>query len=156
MCVTHGSPTGTGMAVLPFPWRRIHGPMLQPSTMETIKSLAEYRMDEDFWIAGQAGDVKDSSGNSFHGTPSANAVIKNDDPDDLCNSAEFTSNGFIEITGLPFATPENGDKTTVCFWMKWAGEGGMPIGWDTRYDLYFSGDRFGFNTGCSDVFGISL
>ena len=39
--------------------------------------------------------------------------------------------------------------------MKWlGGNSQMPIGW-TSYDLWFSGDKFGFNTGQSDIYGIS-
>ena len=49
-----------------------------------------------------------------------------------------------------------GDKITVCFWMKWAGNySEMPIGWGSDYDLFFWNGALGFNTGCADVYGIS-
>ncbi|MCC2112171.1 MAG: VCBS repeat-containing protein, partial [Hyphomicrobiales bacterium] len=52
-----------------------------------------------------------------------------------------------------------GAKTTVEFWMYWTGNSNeMPIGFydgTNKYDLYFSGSNFGFNTGNFDVYGIS-
>jgi len=48
-----------------------------------------------------------------------------------------------------------GAKTSVAFWMFWDGTNSvMPIGW-FGYDLWLVGGHFGFNTGNSDVYGIS-
>jgi MSHA biogenesis protein MshQ len=48
-----------------------------------------------------------------------------------------------------------GARTSVSFWVYWDGtDNMMPIGWD-RHDLWFYSGAFGFNTGNSDVFGIS-
>ncbi|RLF53747.1 MAG: hypothetical protein DRN37_11280, partial [Thermoplasmata archaeon] len=117
---------------------------------------AEYRMDENSWVIDQAGDVTDSSGNGHDGTPRGSAAIDQADSH-LCYSGSFSNNdSFVEITGLPVSTSA-GDKTTVCFWMKWDGNGAeMPIGWNTSYDLWFRNtNEFGFNTGASDLYGIS-
>ena len=116
--------------------------------------LAVYYMDESAWNAGTADEVKDSSGNSYHGTPYGSAAINTTDSH-IGYSGEFSSGtGTIEISGLPVST-SSGDQTTVTFWMKWlGGNSQMPIGW-TSYDLWFSGDKFGFNTGQSDIYGIS-
>jgi len=116
--------------------------------------LAVYYMDESTWNVGTIGDVKDSSGNSYHGTPYGSAAINTTDSH-IGYSGEFTSSiGYIDITGLPVST-SSGDQTTVTFWMKWlGGNSQMPIGW-TTYDLWFNGDNFGFNTGQGDIFGIT-
>jgi len=128
-------------------------------------AIAEYRMDEDSWTI-DTPCVGDSIG-SYTGTARGHAAIKTDDPGDpddthLCNCGRFSNNdSYVEITGLPVSISD-GDKTTVCFWMKWDGNtSDMPIGWGSKYDLYFwhdSGtgeDCLGFNTACGDVFGVS-
>ena len=121
--------------------------------------IAEYRMDEDSWTI-DTSCVGDSIG-SYTGTVRGSAAIKTDDPDDpgdthLCNCGQFSNNdSYIDIGGL-LVSITDGKKTTVCFWMKWAGNGNeMPIGWGSSYDLFFYGTtRFGFNTGASDLYGI--
>ncbi len=116
--------------------------------------LAVYYMDESTWNVGTANDVKDSSGNGYHGTPFGSAAINTTDSH-IGYSGEFSSSiGYIDITGLPVST-SSGDQTTVTFWMKWlGGNSQMPIGW-TSYDLWFYGDRFGFNTAQGDIYGIT-
>ncbi len=51
----------------------------------------------------------------------------------------------------------SGTYNTVRFWMFWDGTGSslMPFGWGTSYDLWISGNYFGFNTGGGDVYGIT-
>jgi len=45
---------------------------------------------------------------------------------------------------------------TVAFWMYWTGiNNQMPFGWNTAYDLLLYGGCFGFNTGQSNVLGVS-
>src|SRR5262249_36511891 len=69
--------------------------------------------------------------------------------------------------GLSYTIPSGKDGTyyarvngtapalTVSFWMNWnGGDNQMPVGL-SGYDLYLSGGSFGFNTGNSDVYGIS-
>ena len=114
---------------------------------------AVYYMDESAWNVGTAGQVKDSSGNGHNGTPYGNAEVNTTDSH-IGYSGEFSaSNGYIDISGLPVST-SSGDQTTVTFWMKWlGGNSEMPIGW-TSYDLWLSGDHFGFNTAQGDIYGI--
>jgi prepilin-type N-terminal cleavage/methylation domain-containing protein len=115
---------------------------------------AVYYMDESTWNVGTAGEVKDSSGNGYNGTPYGNAAINTTDSH-IGYSGEFSaSNGYIDISGLPVST-SSGDQTTVTFWMKWlGGNSEMPIGW-TSYDLWLNSDHFGFNTAQGDIFGIT-
>jgi len=120
---------------------------------------AAYYMDEDSWTIGVPDEVQDASGNGYHGTATGDATVNQSDSH-LCYAGEFAdapgNDSCITATGLPVSTTA-GDKTTICFWMKWAGTGSeMPIGWSTAYDLYFQGTtRFGFNTGAGDLYGIS-
>jgi prepilin-type N-terminal cleavage/methylation domain-containing protein len=121
--------------------------------------VAAYYMDEDSWNIGVPDEVQDASGNGYHGTPTGDATVNQTDSH-LCYGGEFAdapgNDSCITVTGLPVSTTAD-DKTTVCFWMKWAGTGSeMPIGWSTAYDLYFRGTtQFGFNTGAGDLYGIS-
>ncbi len=63
-------------------------------------------------------------------------------------------NDHVNLDNIPIVSA-TGAKMTVVFWMKWDGvSGGMPFGWNI-YDLWFNGTTFGFNTGSSDVTGIS-
>ncbi|RLB36710.1 MAG: hypothetical protein DRH12_15395, partial [Deltaproteobacteria bacterium] len=116
-------------------------------------AIAEYRMDDSTWTI-DSPSVADSAG-SYDGIPRGSAAVNHTDSH-LCYSGEFTNDdSYIEIAGLPVSTAI-GDRTTVTFWMKWAGgTGEMPIGWGSRYDLYFFGGSFGFNTACSDLLGVS-
>ncbi|RTY36918.1 DUF4347 domain-containing protein, partial [Chlorobium phaeovibrioides] len=62
---------------------------------------------------------------------------------------------YVALSGLGVDTTTANAKTTVAFWMNWDGAGGMPFGWDVPYDLYFASNYFGFNSGTSDIWGIS-
>ena len=116
-------------------------------------AVAEYRMDESSWTIGTQC-VSDSIG-TYDGTPQGSAAINQTDSH-LCYAGEFSNNdSYVSISGLPVSTT-SGDKTTVTFWMKWGGSyGEMPVGWGSRYDLYFFNNGFGFNTGCGDLFGVT-
>ncbi|OEU44893.1 MAG: hypothetical protein BBJ60_12580 [Desulfobacterales bacterium S7086C20] len=116
--------------------------------------VAVYYMDESNWDDGGANQVRDSSGNNYHGTPYGSAAINTTDSH-IGYAGEFSnSDSYIAITGLPVSTT-SGDQTTVTFWMKWlGGNSEMPIGW-TSYDLWFYSDYFGFNTSGGDIYGIS-
>ena len=117
------------------------------------QAVAEYRMDESSWTTGTQC-VSDTIG-TYDGTPYGSAAINQTDSH-LCYAGDFSNdNSYIQITGLPVSTAA-GDKITVCFWMKWAGNySEMPIGWGSDYDLFFWNGALGFNTGCADVYGIS-
>lgn len=116
--------------------------------------IAAYYMDEISWTIGTADEVSDSSGNGYHGTPYGTVTL-NTASSHIGNSAEFDSSaGYIDVTGLPVSTT-SGDQTTVTFWMYWhGGNSEMPMGWSS-YDLWFSSDNFGFNTGGGDIDGIT-
>lgn len=112
-----------------------------------------------YWRLGEKGSTvaTDSSGNNKHGSYSGKyfqgvegALIG--DPD---TAASFTgATGEVNIDNLAVSTAA-GAKTTVEFFMYWDGvAGGMPFGFNT-YDLWFNGTRFGFNSGCSDNWGIN-
>ncbi|MEJ2642181.1 MAG: LamG domain-containing protein, partial [Desulfosarcinaceae bacterium] len=118
--------------------------------------VGDYRMDESGWTIGQADEVENSAMAGAHGTPLGSAAVETADSH-LCNAGRLSNNdSTIDISGLPLST-QPGDKTSVCFWMQWDGGGSeMPIGWGVGYDLFFYGTtRFGFNTGASDLYGIS-
>ncbi|MCP4371635.1 MAG: LamG domain-containing protein, partial [Deltaproteobacteria bacterium] len=119
--------------------------------------IAIYYMDETTWTIGNP-DVLDSSGNNNHGSPQETAAggVNINTNGRFYNCGEFVraNQGRIDISGLPVSTAI-GDRTTVTFWMNWTGSNNnMPIGWQT-YDLWMPSNRFGFNTGGGDVYGIS-
>ncbi|WP_186785901.1 LamG domain-containing protein [Paenibacillus agilis] len=66
----------------------------------------------------------------------------------------------IELSDIP-VNKQPGAKTTVQFWMKWDGSNAeMPFNWgsgvlEEAYTLYLAENRFGFNTGVADMYGIS-
>lgn len=64
---------------------------------------------------------------------------------------------YVIVNNVPLTTTA-GASNTVSFWMQWAGynksNGDMPIGFST-YDLWLQGGNFGFNSGQSDITGIS-
>ncbi|CAG0930240.1 MAG: hypothetical protein EFKGCFLK_01207 [Rhodocyclaceae bacterium] len=126
--------------------------------------LGEYRLEELQWT-GAANEVRDSSGNNRHGqaigsplpTPVFAAPARPGRPG-TCTYGSFpgpvSGGGALSIGGLPVSVAA-GAKTSVSFWMYWDGTNSvMPIGW-FRHDLWLVNGHFGFNTGNSDVFGIS-
>ena len=120
--------------------------------------ISEYRFEESSWN-GTANEILDSSGNGYHGRLNNNSSPETTSPAlsgnlGTCGYAN-QNDGAIEITGLPLDTSTNGVKTTVTFWMNWDGTNNvMPIGWDT-HDIWMVSGSIGFNTGNSDVYGIS-
>ncbi|MBU0752484.1 MAG: LamG domain-containing protein [Gammaproteobacteria bacterium] len=126
--------------------------------------LGQYRLEDLQWT-GAAGEVADSSGNNRHGqaigSPLASPVLvvpARPGVPGTCAYGSFPgpvgNGGALSISGLPVSLAA-GAKTSVSFWMYWDGtENAMPIGWN-RHDLWLVSGYFGFNTGNSDVFGIS-
>lgn len=127
--------------------------------------VAQYRMEDAIWN-GTAGELKDTAG--YTGGPFNGRAIGSPAPSPAtvgpaitggtCGYASMpgpTGNGgAFSIPNLPVSTVA-GAKTSVSFWMYWDGTNSvMPIGWNT-HDLWFSGVNFGFNTGNSDIYGIS-
>jgi|GEM_PF-2439736 len=71
------------------------------------------------------------------------------------NSLNTGTNVFVRINNLE-VDPAAGAINTVEFWVYTYGMGGMPFGWNNAYDLYTSGNCFGFNTGNSDIVGVNV
>jgi len=125
--------------------------------------LAEYRLEESSWN-GTAGEVLDSSGNNRHGTAigaprptPATAIPALAGNPGTCGYGGFPgpANNGGALTLPVNANTTAGAKTSVAFWMFWDGTNSvMPVGW-FGYDLWLVGGHFGFNTGNSDVYGIS-
>ena len=130
--------------------------------------IAEYRFEDSTAYAGTAGEVKDTAGYTggpFNGKVSGSSLPSKQSigaartgSSGTCSflnmPGPFTGGGSVQLTGLPVDTSD-GAQTSVSFWMFWDGTSGtMPIGWGS-YDLYFGGGGLGFNTGNSDVFGLS-
>ncbi len=137
------------------------------STRSCPVLIAEFQMETGSW-AGLAGELKDSAGYSsgpFNGqaigsslplkssvSPARTGVTGTCDYASLPGPS--SNGGAFTIPNLPVSLT-NGDKTSVAFWMYWDGSNSvMPIGW-VYHDLWFVNGSFGFNTGNSDVFGIS-
>ncbi|WP_340676982.1 LamG domain-containing protein [Paraglaciecola sp.] len=148
---------------------RIYSTALTAAQISTIMSetrtcpippaaLAEYRFEENSWD-GTAGEIFDHSGNGHHARVNNNSKPATASPAltgalGTCGYASQNS-GSIQVTGLPLDTLTNGVKTTVTFWMNWDGtNSAMPIGW-SGHDIWIVGGSIGFNTGNSDVYGIS-
>lgn len=126
--------------------------------------LGEWRLEEDAWT-GAAGEVRDSSGNSRHGTAigvplpglDATTPARGGSPG-TCDYGVFGGNPSggpaLTLPGLPVSTSA-GAQTSVAFWMYWDGSNNvMPVGWNV-HDLWLVNGHFGFNTGNSDIFGIA-
>ena len=113
-----------------------------------------------YWRLGETGTsvALDSSGNRRNGayrgvaTQGVGGAVVGD-PDAAVEYAGTSGANQVAIDGVPVNTAA-GAKTTVEFWMRWNGAfGGMPFGF-TGYDFWFSNGRFGFNSACSDVWGV--
>ena len=73
----------------------------------------------------------------------------------LGKALNFDSNNDEVILDGLLVNTDTGGYNTVTFWMYWkGGSSEMPFGWNGAYDLYFSGNYFGFNTGEGNVFGL--
>ena len=129
-----------------------------------VDEIARYFLEEPSW-SGQPGEVKDSSGNNFHGTAlgSPLAVPASTNPalagsPGTCGYAVLSgpadTGATFDFPNLPVSV-ESGAETTVTFWMFWDGtQNTMPISMGT-YALYFRNSTgFGFNTSAGDVFGV--
>lgn len=120
--------------------------------------LLEYRFEEDNWD-GSPDEIIDSSGNEHHARVNNNSVPETTTPAlegnfGTCGYAS-QNDGAIQVTGLPLDTRTDDVKTTVTFWMNWDGTNNtMPIGWDI-HDIWIYNGAIGFNTGNSDVYGVS-
>ncbi|MGV8168987.1 MAG: right-handed parallel beta-helix repeat-containing protein [Candidatus Nanoarchaeia archaeon] len=123
-------------------------------------SRAVLNMPFDTRGSGDTGGVRDYSTYSNNGTlgDGTASTVPNWTSGSNCKVGgcySFDSDDdTITISGLDIdASTEN--YTTVLFWMYWDGAvNEMPFGF-TSYDIYATASCFGFNTGNSDVLGIS-
>ena len=116
-----------------------------------------------YWRLGEyAGNQAiDQSGYGNNGTYSGGYSLNSGGPltTDPAMSAVFDGNLATAAINLPNVDTTTGHQVTVEFWMYWTGgtATSMPFGFNT-YDLFINypnAGNFGFNTGCSDVYGMS-
>ncbi|MDD0840759.1 carbohydrate-binding domain-containing protein [Curvibacter sp. HBC61] len=138
-----------------------------PVSAGTTRLLAAYDFEESAAWTGAAGEIRDtaaSAGGPYNGqlyvvggagtAPlKASASPARPGSPGTCSYAQLQAGGAISLPNLP-VNVSPGAKTTVSFWMKWNGGDAMPMGW-YQYDLWFYSGSFGFNTGVSDVYGVS-
>ncbi len=115
-----------------------------------------------YWPLDETGGtiVEDLSGNGNNGVlfqsdvPQAVAGALPLDPDTAYQFTRNGSGGAIELD-LPEINTTPGEFNTVSFWMNWDGTNSvMPFGM-TAYDIWMVSGAMGFNTGQSNLFGIS-
>jgi len=106
--------------------------------------------------------TNDSSGNAKNGNFSnVDAVLGTSSSKPTVTTSgkyekalSFDGGDYVDFSNLNPSITLN-SKVAVEFWMKWnGGASQMPFGW-TSYDLFFTGGNFGFNTGSSDLWGVS-
>lgn len=74
---------------------------------------------------------------------------------DGTDSAYQFNGGRVQLT-LPTINTTPGQYNTISFWMNWDGTNGeIPFGFSGNYGLWIQNGSFGFNTGHSDLWGIS-
>lgn len=120
--------------------------------------VAHYRLDDNW-------DATHATANAVGGGPVGNFLTSyatkvatpavSPNKPDTCSGAAFAAgNGPMRSTGVSLNLG-SGAKNSVSFWMFWnGGDNQMPFGF-ARHDLWFQGGSFGFNSGASDIFGIS-
>ncbi len=120
--------------------------------------VAHYRLEDAWDVSHTAANTVPGGANGDFSTayPSkiaAPAVAPN--KPNTCFGASFsTASGPLLSTGNVLNLNAGG-KNSVSFWMYWnGGDSQMPFGFD-RYDLWLQGGAFGFNSGNSDIYGIS-
>jgi len=115
-----------------------------------------------YWPLDETGGTTaaDASGNANNGTYSGTYTPGQSGA--LAGSGGGSAVGFSGGTvagSLPNLNLAAGAYNTVELWLNWNGtDGVMPFGFaggGNYYDLFFSGGNFGFNTGCSDVYGVT-
>lgn len=155
---------------------RVFAGALSTSELSTVWGLsascagliASYAFEDAAGYNGTAGELADTagwSGGPFNGRaqgaalPStATASPARAGATGTCGYGSFpgpTANGgYFTITGLPVDTSA-GAQNTIAFWMYWNGtDDTTPVSFD-RYNLWLRSGYFGFNTGNTDVRGIS-
>jgi len=96
---------------------------------------------------GTASDPWGGNDGTISGASPTDGIVR--------GALEFDGSDYVEINNIQVNTA-SGAKNTVEFWMYWDGNNNqMPIGWQQPYDLWLRDNCFGFNTGQSNVFGVS-
>lgn len=130
--------------------------------------IASYDFEDAAAYSGAAGELADKAGWSsvaYNGRAlgaalpaKASAAPARSGAAGTCGYATMPgpsgNGGYFGITGLPVNTSA-GAQNTVAFWMYWDGtDDTTPVSF-ANYNLWMIGGRFGFNTGNTDVYGIS-
>jgi parallel beta-helix repeat protein len=107
--------------------------------------------------AASGGIVEGYSTQKTNGTVSGTPTYTSSGCFNNTGCYEFTGTSGQEINMINLAVNTSaGAYTTVTFWMNWDGATNrMPFGWDNNYDLFFNSGCFGFNSGNSDLLGVS-
>ncbi|MEZ6134980.1 MAG: PKD domain-containing protein [Pirellulaceae bacterium] len=132
--------------------------------MHTALNLAALPTNlQGYWRFDEASGtaIIDDSGNANHGVLINSNIEQGiagplgDDPDTAYEFSRGSNAGGAIALDLPQINTTSNEFNTVSFWMHWDGtENSMPFGM-TTYDLWFQSGFFGFNTGVSDLFGMS-
>ncbi len=122
------------------------------NTVMNDRPMAYYRLGD---IATTT--LADASGNARNGTYVNSGYTQNQTGaivNDADKSVLWGGTAKGNVDNLPVNTAA-GARTTVEFWMYWNGtQGVMPFGFN-YYDLWTNNNRFGFNSACSDVYGVA-
>ena len=95
-----------------------------------------------------SGEMNFNSGSGTSGTAgtSTSGVVG--------DSGTFNGRGGEELSNLDLNT-SNGDANTITMWFKHTNTGGWDmLAGSKNFDLSFHGNKLGFNTFCSDLYGI--
>jgi Concanavalin A-like lectin/glucanases superfamily len=115
-----------------------------------------------WWRLGEtsgATTAVDVSGNLRHGTYAGGVSYGR--PGALYGDSDtavgFAGTGTYVSASVPGLPTSSGSDVTVELWMRWDGSSAtqMPFGFFNRYDLLLDQGFFGFNTGQTDLWGIS-
>ena len=120
--------------------------------------VAHYRLD-DAWevsyvtVNAVAGGTAGNFTMAYPAKIAASTAAPN--KPNTCSAASLTTASGPMRSSSNALDLNLGGKNSVSFWMYWNGVNGqMPFGFN-RYDLWLQGGAFGFNSGNSDVYGIS-
>ena len=128
---------------------QIQSNMNQQLTGTESGLVAYYRLDD-----GAGTTMTDQTANHNNGSLVSTVAPGTPGVSGFASSAYQFNGGQIAVN-VPQLNTASGTANTVSFWMNWNGTVSvMPIGF-TSYDLWFSGNSFGFNTNNGDIYGIN-
>jgi len=103
-----------------------------------------------------SGTLYDSSGHNNGGTQSGGVTYGA--AGKVRTALTFDRiNDYVTVSNVAVNTA-SGNNNTAIFWIKWDGSASttMPFSFSSLYDLMINGSKLGFNTACSDNFGIAF